>query len=181
MRKFEEFDFIIRKAHKGDLDQLVELGARFYQESNFLGNLTMSKNNYRATIAPYLGMDYVAPIVAVRAGQILGYLHIYAQRDYTVELVGEVYQFYVLPEYRSSGVSRALVEAANLQYAEWKVARGYVEAAPGMGAEEHLKLFENLWGRFGYKKIGIVMMKEFTDGSKSTESPGGPGSEPGKP
>lgn len=163
-RQFEEFDFIVRKAWVSDLDQLVDLGAQFYQESNFLGNLTMSKKNYRATLAQYLDFDkfpYVAPIVAVKDGKILGYLHIYAQRDYTEERIGEVYQFYVLPEYRGSGVARALVEAANLQYAEWEVARGYVEASPGMDAEAHLKLFENLWGRFGYKKIGIVMMKEF--------------------
>lgn len=165
MRKIEEFDYVIRKAWSTDIPQLVELGAAFYQESNFLGTLTMSKNNYQRTLERYIDHPLVAAIVAVKGGEILGYVHIYAQNDYTEELVGEVFQFYIRPEYRGSGISRALAESAVLQYAEWKVARGYVEAAPGMDAEEHLKLFENLWGRVGYKKIGIVMMKEFKHGS----------------
>lgn len=164
MSKYEDFDFVVRRAWRSDLDQLVDLGEMFFRESNFLGNLTISKKNYRATIEPYIDANkypHVAPLIAVKGGEILGYLHIYAHRDFTEELVGEAYQFYVRPEYRGSGVARALVEAAVLQYADWKVARAYAEAAPGMDQAQQLKLFENLWGRSGYKKIGIVMMKDF--------------------
>lgn len=161
MRKSEDFDYVVRRAGKADIDQLVELGARFYQESNFLGGLTMSKKNYRRTIEPYLDCELVASIVADRDGEIVGYLHIYAQDDYTEELVGEVYQFYVTPEYRGSGVARSLVEMAQVQYAQWGVKRSYVEAAPGMDNEQHLATFRNLWGKFGYQQIGIVMKKEF--------------------
>jgi GNAT superfamily N-acetyltransferase len=165
MRTTEQFEFEIRKATRADIPQLVELGARFYKESNFIGGLEVSRENYKKTISKYIeGFYSVAGIVAVVDGQIVGYLHIYFQQDFTVERIGEVYQFYVTPEYRGTAVSRSLVESANLQYAEWNVSRGYVEASPGMEAGEHLKLFENLWGRFGYKKIGIVMMKEFKNG-----------------
>lgn len=165
MRTVETFDYEIRKATRLDLDELAELGARFYDESNFLGNLTISRENYKRTIGKYIeGYYSVAGIVAVHDGKIVGYLHIYFQQDFTEERIGEVYQFYVMPEYRGTGVARSLVESANLQYAEWNVARGYVEASPGMDKPEHLKQFENLWGRFGYKKIGIVMSKEFNHG-----------------
>lgn len=168
MKQIEDFEFYVRPAVKMDLDQLVELGARFYQESNFLKGASMSKKNYRQTLDRYIGLPYTAGILAVRDGQVIGYVYIYAQSDYTVELIGECYQFFVLPEYRGSGVARALVEAAVLQYADWKVARAYVEAAPGMDDPQHIGQFKNLWGRYGYQQIGIVMLKEFDYGSKST-------------
>lgn len=170
MRKYEDFEFIIRRGWKTDLDQLVDLAADFYDESNFLGPLRISKENYKKTIAPYIENDNVAAILAVKDGVILGYLHIYWQTDFTIERIGEVYQFYVRPDYRGSGVARALVETAVAQYAKWNCVRGYVEAAPGMDKPEHLKLFENLWGRVGYNKIGIVMMGDFKHGKQETAS-----------
>lgn len=170
MRETEQFDFEIVRGTREHLDQLVALGARFFEESNFAGRgVTISLDNYRKTISEYIDFYSVAAICAVREGQVIGYIHIYFQNDFTVERIGEVYQMYVAPEYRGSGVARSLVESAVLQYADWNCARGYVEASPGMQAEEHLKLFENLWGRVGYKKIGLVMMGEF-HGKQITET-----------
>lgn len=159
--KTENFDYIIRKAWRADIPQLVELGARFYAESNFRGSMEMSKVNYQRTLEKYIDLPRVAAILAVKDGEVLGNAYIYAQNDYTEETVGELYQFYVRPEYRGTGVARSLAESAVLQYAEWNCKRAYVEGSPGFDQLQHLPQFENLWGRFGFKKIGVVLMKEF--------------------
>jgi GNAT superfamily N-acetyltransferase len=159
--KTEPFDFIVRRARREDLEAMVDLGASFFGESNRLGGATMSRKNYRASLEPYFDHPLVAAFLAERDGQLIGNAYIYAQNDATEEYIGDLYQFYILPEYRGTGVSRALADLADKQYADWKCKSGYLEAAHGMKGERHLKLFENLWGRLGFKKIGIVMMKEY--------------------
>lgn len=161
MKHDDHFDYVLRKGQRRDIPQLVDLGARFFGESNQLGGATMSREKYQRTLETFINHDLVAAIVADVDGEIVGYVHIYAQDDATVELIGDLYQFYVIPEYRGTGVSRELAKAAVSQYAEWNCKAAYIEAAPGMADPHHLQLFENLWGRVGFKKIGLVMCKEF--------------------
>jgi hypothetical protein len=66
-----------------------------------------------------------------------------------------------MPEKRVTDVARLLVEGAVKQYEEWGCARAYCEASPGISHRDHLGLFKNLWGKFGYKEIGVTLMKEF--------------------
>lgn len=159
--KTEEFTYDIRRAEKSDIDRLVDLGTQFYGESNFHKGMTISKDNYRKTLEDYIGHPLVGAFVATVDGVIVGYSHVFAQTDYTVERVGELFQFFVQPEYRRTSIARSLAEVSVKQYHDWGCKRAYAEASPGMADPSHIKLFENLWGKFGYQKIGVTLMKEF--------------------
>lgn len=143
------------------LDLVVEAGVAFFRESNNDGRLTVSVENYRRLIEAYIGHPQAKSIVAISCGQVVGYTHIYYQQDFTVERVGELFQFFVRPEWRGTGVARGLVEAANTQYEAWGCSRAYAEAAPGLKDRRALGLFGNLFGKFGYTPVGTTFMKEF--------------------
>ena len=154
--------FLIRPTTWHDLDRVADLAFQFFQESNFSrGGLTVDLEAYKRTIKNYWRNPFVTSFLAIEedTAEILGYVHIYAQRDYTVELVGEMYQFYVIPRARGSRVARALVQAACDKWDEWGCARAYCEAAPGMQDEKHLMTFRNLWGKFGFGQVGITLMR----------------------
>lgn len=155
-------NFTIQDAEWQHIDQIVALALDFFKESNFSrSGLTVDPVAYRKTITNYWRYPSVKSIIALNdAGDVLGYCHVYCQRDYTIERVGELYQFYVKPEARGTGVSRALVEAACKQFDAWECARSYAEGAAGLPDEKQLKTFANLWSKFGYQQVGVTMMRE---------------------
>lgn len=156
-------NFIVRDAMRSEIPQIVRLAAKFFEESNFSrSGLTVDLAAYQRTIENYWRYPLVKSIVALdqHDGDLLGYVHVYCQRDYTVELVGEMYQFYVKPEARGTLVARELVRAACAQFDAWGCMRSYSECAPGLPDEKSVKTFANLWGKFGYKKIGEVLLRD---------------------
>lgn len=155
--------FLVREAMQSEIPAIVELAGEFFKESNFSrSGLTVDLAAYRKTIENYWRYPSVMSIVALcrDTGQLLGYVHIYCQRDYTVELVGEMYQFYVRPDARGTLVPRELVRAACAQFDAWGCKRSYAECAPGLPDQKSVKTFANLWGKFGFKQIGITMLRE---------------------
>lgn len=156
-----EQEVVIDYATKEDLDELFQLAERFWYESNFDGKTTLQPDRWKQTLINHIDNPATAAITAWVNGKIVGYVLIYYQTDYTVEPIGELYQFYVSPEFRGTPIARALVEQADLQFKRWGCARAYCEASPGMSFRDHLGMFANLWGKFGFEKIGVTLMKEF--------------------
>lgn len=150
----------VYRACRDDVDEIVALAKGFFEESNLSKNLTLKEANWRRTVTDYIDYESVNAIIAVVNGNIVGYCLVYWQEDYTVERIGEMYQFYVLPEFRKTIVPRSLIKYAVKQYEEWGCKRCYLDASPGMG-DTQLKSFENLWGKFGYEKVGMTMMRNF--------------------
>lgn len=152
----------IFKANKTSLDEMFVLATDFWHESNFhSAGLTLKEDHWKSLVSSHIEQNDTAAICARVNGKIVGYVLIYYQTDYTYEPIGEMFQFYVCPEFRKTNVARMLVQAAVNQYNEWGCARAYCEASPGISMRDHLSLFKNLWGKFGYKEIGVTLMKEF--------------------
>jgi len=170
--------FFIRDAYQSEIPQIVKLAGQFFLESDFSrSGLTVDLNRYRKTLENYWRYPSVKSIVAISEeeenyGEVLGYVHVYMQQDYTVESVGEMYQFYVQPKARGSRVPRALVEAAVKQFDEWGCARSYAECAPGLPNEKHLKTFSNLWAKFGYRQVGVTLLRQAPDNSTDQQKEG---------
>lgn len=158
----EQQSFEIFRADHTHLDELFTLAERFWFESNFsTAGLTLAPDFWKDTVRRHIGLSDTAAICAKVNGKIVGYALIYYQTDFTVERIGEMFQFYVEPEHRASGIARALVVEAVKQYRAWGCARAYCEASPGISMRDHLALFKNLWAKQGYYEIGITLMKEF--------------------
>lgn len=153
-------EIIVQKLHPDHINKLCEYAYDFFEESNFKGKLTLRKEGFKQLITDYHNHPFCAALVAYVNGDMAGYSLIYAQNDYTVEMVGELFQFYVRPEYRQTLVARKLVEASKKQYNEWNCARAYCEASSGIAVPKYLKLFENLWKKHDYKVHGVTLMCE---------------------
>jgi GNAT superfamily N-acetyltransferase len=152
----------IIKATEEDLEELFELAETFWHESNFnREGITLRPDHWKHTVATHIALPDTAALCAVVAGKIVGYVLVYYQADFTEERIGEMFQFYVSPEWRGTNIPRELVAAAMKQYEEWGCVRAYCEASPGLSFRDHLALFKNLWGKFGYQEVGITLMKEF--------------------
>jgi GNAT superfamily N-acetyltransferase len=149
----------VYRAGKDDVEEICTLAERFFQESNFHGSLTLDPKGWRKTVSDNIDNPDAAAVIAVVEGKIVGYCLIYCQRDYTVEAVGEMFQFYIMPEYRGTIVARSVLKYVMRQYDEWGCVRCYAEASPVMTDERHLKMFENLWSKYDYSKVGVVMMR----------------------
>ena len=145
---------------RDNIDQMMKLAVEFFYESDNR-DLTLDAELYKNSLLDVV--DYPLHkilMVTDDDGDPGGYIIFYATREYTVEMIGEVYHFFVSHRYRGTVASRTLINAAMDQYKEWGVKRGYVEIASGID-EINDKIFINLWGKFGYKKSGFMMTKEF--------------------
>jgi GNAT superfamily N-acetyltransferase len=154
--------FKILRAGWFDIPEIVNLASRFFAESNFSERLHEDKAKHTATLQEFIDNPYVASFIARGDDdELLGYIHIYCQNDYTEERIGEMYQMFIKPEARATGVSRGLVTAAVEQYKKWGCKRAYAEASPGFNDDgRNVKLFENLWRKQGYVPTGVIMMLE---------------------
>jgi GNAT superfamily N-acetyltransferase len=158
----EKFDIDIFRADASNLDELFALAERFWNESNYAtAGLTLKSEFWKNTVRSHISLPDTAVFAARVNDEFVGYVMIYCQRDYTLEPIGEMFQFYVTPEHRGSEIARLLVSAADAQYKSWGCARAYCEASPGLSHRDHLGLFKNLWGKFGFVETGVTLMKEY--------------------
>lgn len=153
---------LIRPMVNADITLVTEAACEFFAESDWQGRATLRKDKYAKLLEQYCGHPYVKSILAFVDNALAGYIHIYCQDDYTEELIGELYQFYVRKPYRGTKVARLLSQAADEQYKAWGCLRGYVEEAHGgSGRMMSSKLFNNLWSKVGFRPMGTVLMKEY--------------------
>ena len=153
-------------ATREDIDDMLELSRDFFKESNFNQKLTLDLEVYRELILEFIDDPQVASIICVDAetGFICGYFHIYCERHYTQELVGEMFQFYVKPEYRGTKAARLIIESAKKWYKEKGCARAYFDADPGFDDDgRNIKLITNLLGKFGYKASGVSLQVDLLE------------------
>lgn len=88
----------------------------------------------------------------------VGYVSLYAGREYTKRPIGEIEKFYVIPEFRGLGVARMLAKKAGEQFKAWGTVRDYAMASSGVpGAHQ---LFANVFAREGFRKTGTISMRD---------------------
>lgn len=151
----------VRRTTHADLEAVTDAAIEFGLESD--NAQFMAPDKYRKLIGSYIGVPFVASFVAVTDdGEIAGYIHIYAQDDWTTCLMGDLYQFYVRAKYRGTEAARLLRDAADEQFADWGCVRAYLCADTGFqDGGLGLKKFANLWGKNGFETTGISMKKEY--------------------
>lgn len=156
-----QVDVSIRPAELSDVPEICAAAVEFFNESSFR-RLNIRVDKYRRLIEGHINNPYCQSIIARVNSELVGYIHIYCHDDYTDELIGELYQFYVRKQYRGTGVARCLVDAACKQWRDWGCVRAYSDANPGFDDNgKSVILFRNLWGKFGFSPTGQSFMREF--------------------
>lgn len=158
--KTEPFEYEIAVATEKDIDELVKTALEFWQESRRGQFGEADSEKYAAFLkAEMINTDCRRVIIAkLPNGRVVGYHVIYAQADYKQAMDGEMYQFFVHPAYRGSGIARELVAMAVQTWDDWGCDTIYACAAPEVGNME-LSQFRNLWAKFGFEETGIIMTR----------------------
>ena len=159
-------------ATREDIPDICEAAKELFAESNF-SELTLDIERYADILDYYVEQrDIAASILCVddRSGFILGYIHIYYAQDYTVERIGEIFQFFVRKDYRGTKAARMLIASALRWYESKDCVRAYFDADPGFDdGGKNIKLVRNLLAKFDYVPTGHsfqVDLRRTVDGRK---------------
>ena len=143
----------IRPATLGDMDQLLQMGRKLCEPSP----LTFDPDIARKTISTILQYDIVV-VEDIGDGILSGFVFGYVVADFCVEPCGYISKFYVEPELRGKGTSRALLQGFETE----AIARGakilYAASHTGAGARTEV-LYVNLFKRFGYEVSGRTLAR----------------------
>lgn len=150
---------ICTQMHKSDIDSFIECASRFIEESRY-GVLEPDMKQYRRIILKALKRrGWVRILVAKDGERVVGYTILSLCLDYTAKPFGDMYQFYVLPEYRGTRVGRTLASMVAEQFDLWGCQISHVCADAGMDEDTTMHLFHNLFAKKGYKRTGIIMTR----------------------
>jgi len=143
---------IIRSAYYEEINLVADMAVRFFKESA-MGGLTYDRKRYIEFLEHNWNSKYTECIVAVEGDKMVGYASGFATDGYTKELVGELFQFYVTPEFRGTMVARKLAKAMTDRFKMWGCSTAHVQSYSGINVGK----FRNLWSKLGYKEVGLTM------------------------
>lgn len=134
-----------------DVDEIVALGDRFFEESEFSTFSTYSPDHFRFVLASIEHSPTLSGFVFEKGGKIKGFIFYQMDLSYTEEPVALMWLFYVVPKFRKSPVGRELLKIAE-NHAKARGARvfyaGSMSGIPGI--QNSLK---NLYEKTGYKQL----------------------------
>lgn len=150
---------IVTKMVKEDADAFIDTAKCFFDESRNSA-LRPDIEKFRSIVLKAIKHpDHVVILLAKENGKVLGYAILNTYQDYTVDPLGDMYQFYVHPAHRGKGVSRELAEAIISQFDAWGCPISHISADTGIDDGLTTQLFHNLFAKVGYKQTGIIMTR----------------------
>lgn len=164
MREFEDFEYEVRKGTEADIPAIVETALIFWHKSNHGVGCDQSPRKFAELLKNYMSQPCTRVLIAVRDGKVIGYFIFYAHDDYKERLDGELYQFFIHPDYWGTNVARELVALGVQTFDDWGCSASYVCGSGELG-EKELSHFRNLFAKFGYVETGIVMTRRLPNGS----------------
>jgi GNAT superfamily N-acetyltransferase len=144
----------IRRATLDDLDAIIDLTRPYFDESFYAEYMTYSELGCRRSFAKMIRESNVFLVdadglVAMAAVRITNTFYVQAEADLEF--------FYVMPEYRGTGIARFLTEICT-DFAKRSGAR-VMYALSGSGMEgKNDKLWVNLWKKNGFDVLGTTMI-----------------------
>lgn len=149
-------DFEIRPSTPEDIDRIQDLLYPDYFNETIFKGLTYNPENTRLMIEGYVNNKYT--LIAEAEGQVIGFTSLLVGNTFYSEIEADVEFFCVRSDYRGSAVARAL--AGQILEAGKVFGATVFYAACASGIDEHNDaLWKNLWSKFGFQKLGTVMIK----------------------
>jgi GNAT superfamily N-acetyltransferase len=173
--KTENFEYEIKRAAREDIPAIIKTALIFWYKSGHGETKDQSPRNFRKLLEDYIDSPGCRCLIAVRDGEVIGYFIFYTHDDYKDRLDGELYQFFIHPDYWGSNVGRDLVEMGVQTFDDWGCSASHVCLAGDVGPKE-LSLVRNLFAKFGYIETGIVMTRRvktngITESSRTDTGP----------
>ena len=149
-----------REMMADDAMEMSELAARFFLESEFKDFATFDYDAMLRTFQHSLDSPYTHFFVFEDQGKIQGFIGYQLDASYTVEPIGLMYLFYVVPEYRPTPAGRELLNIAENHAKAVGCVAFYGGSMSGIPAVQ--KTLPNLFRKRGYQDLywGKKMLKE---------------------
>jgi L-amino acid N-acyltransferase YncA len=145
----------IEKMTLDDVDSIMENIYPAYFAEAIYNKLTPSLDNARITVADYVNRwSYVAK----EDGKVVGIAVADASHTFYEELEFDVNMFYVHPDYRGTGIARALRDKLIEEHNRIGAKVMYSACLSGV-SENNEQVYLNLWAKAGFVRLGAVMIR----------------------
>lgn len=145
---------IVRQAAEADLPQLLEIARTFVEESRY--GWPYSPEVAEHTWRSYLARDDMAVLVADRDGAIVGGAVLAHDRDFTLNRIGYVVKFYILPAHRRTRAAFLVCQAMCEWFDENQCWAAFATSTANIGASE---AYVKLMARYGFGDCGPTLMR----------------------
>ena len=156
-------EYSVVEAGYDEMLDILELSAKFFEESNYRNCTTFNPDKLRDKLFIAWSQrprDFITLIVRDGGGRPAGFAHVRREDVFTDENLGDLYQFYILPEHRGRGAARILRDAVDRQFRAWECAFSYVECGAGLDDDKNEMLFFNLWRKIDYQFLGRALYRK---------------------
>ena len=146
---------IVRPAVEADVHQLCEIARTFIEESDhgWIYSREVSQDTWRR----YIEHDEMVVLMADQDGVLAGGAVVAHDRDFTLNRIGYLVKFYVLPAFRKTRAAVLIAKACAEWFDAHKCWASFATATAGIGADE---AFVKLMQRQGYEPCGPTLMRK---------------------
>ncbi|MDJ0896914.1 MAG: hypothetical protein QNJ92_17350 [Alphaproteobacteria bacterium] len=151
VREFTEQDLLRNET----MWQLCEIARTFIEESDYgwIYSPEVSDDTWRK----YVAHPDMAVLLAERNDVIAGGVVVAHDRDFTLNRVGYVVKFYILPAYRRTRAPLLVAKAMTDWFDAQQCWASFATATAAIGADE---AFVKLLTRYGYAPCGPTLMRQ---------------------
>lgn len=148
--------FSVFQATLDDVNEIEALLYPAYFEESGYNNLDYDAKNTKTVIEEWIkgGIAYV-----IRSqGRIVAFASMGLMRTFYKQIEADVAMFFVLPEFRATGIARVLADTLQ-RTAEMNGAKVmYTSCLSGLG-DKNNTMYVNLWKKYGFRPLGTVMIR----------------------
>lgn len=143
-----------RYAQTEDVDALVALIERFFEEAVYKDFITLDPVRARKTTAFGIENSTRPHLVAVIDGEIVGFISWELDWSFSVRPVSVLFEVYVIPERRRSAIGRYLIGLWIWASKDSGACALHAPVASGLKETASMK---NLFGKLGFTELGFIM------------------------
>lgn len=149
-----------RYAKVDDLDALMAVYERFYDEAVYKDYITWDHARARKTIEWRMEQRIRPHIIAVDGADktLIGFISWELDHTFSVRPVAILFEFYVVPEFRKGAIGRYLLHLAKREMKADGACAFHAPVASGMKDTQRLK---NLLLKAGMSELGFIMRQAF--------------------
>lgn len=148
--------FSIFQATLDDVNEIEGLLHPHYFNESGYSHLEYDAQATKKIIAAWV-TEGVGVIVRSK-GKIVGFASMGFMRTFYKQIEADVDMFFVLPEYRGTGIARALSTTISDIAEKGNAAIVYTSCLSELG-DKNNSMYENLWKKQGFRKLGSVMIR----------------------
>ena len=152
----EKTPFTIIRATLEHVDEIEGLLYPHYFEESGYNHLDYDSDNCKRCISEWVTSG--VGIMIKSRGKLVAFAAMGFIRTFYKQIEADVDMFFVLPEYRGTGIARVLSKVLSDFANEAQAAVVYTSCLSELGGKNN-QMYVNLWKKLGFRVLGTVMIR----------------------